>query len=990
MYTVTQLAARAVRARALLTGLVVCGLPFTTLAQVHIFTTDTLIADGDTTWDGYDIVVQGCTVTINGAHAFNSVTIERNASNLPGIVTHAAGFSNGTVNGMHLTVAGDVLIQGSDGALVASLLTATARGFGPHTGPGAGVLGANFGSGGGYGGHGGRAHEGQAGGGVYGLFMQPTELGSGGAGDNDNYNQLGGAGGGAVHLMVGGTLTVNGQLRADGGNGAAGTSESAGGGSGGSLWIEAGALTGTGTIAARGGNAGDARSGGGGGGRIAVYSDNVTFGGIVSACGGTGYVRGGAGTRFSKSSAQLYGDLRIDNEGAAGAITDLPAPISTIDGLTVAGAAILDLPGATTLTITDLNVLTSGLLTHRAGEAGFQIDAAGDVYIAADGRLDVSARGYGPHTGPGAGALGPSFGGGGGHGGYGGSSNGGQAGGSVYGSFTQPVELGSGGAGDNDSYNEPGGAGGGAVHLIVGGTLTVDGQLLADGGNGESGYSESAGGGSGGSIWIEMGWLTGTGTIAARGGNAGDTRSGGGGGGRIAIYCSNTAFTFGGTISACGGTGYIHGGAGSRFSKAAPQPHGDLLLDNDGTAGAITDLPVPIPTVDVLTVAGAAILDFPGATVLSVTDLNVLSNGIVTHRAEEAGFQIDAAGDVVIAADGRIDVSARGYGPHTGPGAGTLGPSFGGGGGYGGHGGSSNGGQAGGGVYGSFIQPAELGSGGAGDNDGFDELGGAGGGAIRLTVGGTLTVDGQLLANGGNGESGYSESAGGGSGGSIWIEAATLAGTGTIAARGGNAGDTRSGGGGGGRIAIYTCDQRVDPAQIVVTGGSGWQGGGSGTVTHVSAFIAITQQPVGGIVFAGDPLQLSIAADTTQGTLTYQWRRDQTDLSDDGHYAGVQTETLTVAAAALSDQGYYDVWLTDDCGMQLSQSAYVIVPPPGDVTCDGVVSFADINPFVLALSNPTLYEQLWPQCRLLQADCNGNGMVDFRDINPFVALLTGK
>lgn len=61
----------------------------------------------------------------------------------------------------------------------------------------------------------------------------------------------------------------------------------------------------------------------------------------------------------------------------------------------------------------------------------------------------------------------------------------------------------------------------------------------------------------------------------------------------------------------------------------------------------------------------------------------------------------------------------------------------------------------------------------------------------------------------------------------------------------------------------------------------------------------------------------------------------------------------------------------------------------GDLNCDGVVDFGDINPFVLALTNPTAYEETYPDCRLLHADINDSGSVGFDDINPFVALLTG-
>jgi hypothetical protein len=60
----------------------------------------------------------------------------------------------------------------------------------------------------------------------------------------------------------------------------------------------------------------------------------------------------------------------------------------------------------------------------------------------------------------------------------------------------------------------------------------------------------------------------------------------------------------------------------------------------------------------------------------------------------------------------------------------------------------------------------------------------------------------------------------------------------------------------------------------------------------------------------------------------------------------------------------------------------------GDMNCDGVVSYADINPFVLALSSQAAYEAQYPTCRYLNADCSNDGVVSYADINPFVVLLS--
>ncbi|MBP7747602.1 MAG: hypothetical protein KA383_15910 [Phycisphaerae bacterium] len=66
-----------------------------------------------------------------------------------------------------------------------------------------------------------------------------------------------------------------------------------------------------------------------------------------------------------------------------------------------------------------------------------------------------------------------------------------------------------------------------------------------------------------------------------------------------------------------------------------------------------------------------------------------------------------------------------------------------------------------------------------------------------------------------------------------------------------------------------------------------------------------------------------------------------------------------------------------------------IVLLTGDVNCDGLVSFGDINPFVLLLSNPVLWQETYPGCPFENGDINGDGLVGFGDINPFVMLLSG-
>ena len=61
----------------------------------------------------------------------------------------------------------------------------------------------------------------------------------------------------------------------------------------------------------------------------------------------------------------------------------------------------------------------------------------------------------------------------------------------------------------------------------------------------------------------------------------------------------------------------------------------------------------------------------------------------------------------------------------------------------------------------------------------------------------------------------------------------------------------------------------------------------------------------------------------------------------------------------------------------------------GDLNCDCVLDAFDIDPFVLALTDPDAYAAQYPDCRRDNADTDGDGDVDAFDIDPFVELLTG-
>ncbi len=728
--------------------------------------------------------------------------------------------SNISKTDISMTISSNATIQGGGGITLA--------GAGYPAGQGQGAGRPLTGSGGGYGGYGGNSTTNAGGGNVYGSMSEPESAGSGG-GTLIN-STLGGAGGGGLHLIVSGTLDLNGIINADG---APALSQGCGGGSGGALWLNAGRISGAGSISANGGSGGLPTGGGGGGGRIALFYTSNLYTGTISAHGGAGANFGGAGTILLSPSRGIgAAQLIVDNAGTRGTntlINQSPVAVSFANlSITGGATAYSTLLGS----LGNLAIASNSALIYSNRSA---LVTATYVTIQAGGALTVDGMGYGSNSGPGAGRQFYSqtngySGGGGGYGGYGGNGFSGAAGGNSYGSVAQPMDAGSGGGAPE---NLGGGAGGGALHLSVTGTLAVDGSLTANG----RAASGPAGGGSGGSFWLTVGALSGAGVIAANGGAGSSFSGGGGGGGRISISYLTNHFT--GALSARGGAGVNYGGAGTIYLLARNGGVPQVLVDNGGQRG--TNTTVNGSQFD-LTVTGCAVVNAVSseAVQLFVRNLAVNSNSWIVSVTNQT-LQINASGKATLQAGGGLSVDGRGNpaGRGLGYGGATNTPIYGptgGGGGYGGYGGSSIAHAIGGNSYGSILKPSDQGSGGGSNTI---PVGGAGGGAIKFVVTGPLTLDGTLSANGGNAP--Y-EGGGGGSGGSIWLTAGSLSGAGLLAANGGSGDYLQGGGGAGGRIAVYSGTTHFT-GNMEAHGGTGAVAGGAGTI-----YVKATTEQAGHVI----------------------------------------------------------------------------------------------------------------------------------------------
>jgi len=275
----------------------------------------------------------------------------------------------------------------------------------------------------------------------------------------------------------------------------------------------------------------------------------------------------------------------LDGNGANAPII---SSATTVRRLTIGTTQSSTLTINTNLTVSeDVFIQEGGTLTHSANPVGtaepykIRLTIGGDLTILAGGSIDATAKGFPANNGPGK-TSNPN----------GGAAHGGQGEGytnpnyvpvgKCYGSFLQPVNLGSGGAAR---------AGGGAIRLIVAGTADILGSILAEGDSDNAGFRT----GSGGSIWITADTMTGTGCMSvASYGNA--SGGGAGGGGRLAVeLISGTDF---GNVdfSAKGGyTGY-RGAAGSIYLKHAADSTGRVIIDNEDVPQYVTMTELPPST----------------------------------------------------------------------------------------------------------------------------------------------------------------------------------------------------------------------------------------------------------------------------------------------------------------------------------------------------------------------------------------------------------
>ena len=198
------------------------------------------------------------------------------------------------------------------------------------------------------------------------------------------------------------------------------------------------------------------------------------------------------------------------------------------------------------------------------------------------------------------------------------------------------------------------------------------------------------------------------------------------------------------------------------------------LTVGDGSGAVTLTLSKSLTVSDSMRVnAGATVV--ANQPVVVTNDMYVAAGATLTH-ALGAKLDISCGGNMTIEKDGAVDVNEKGNSTkgRTNNNQGRAS-----------YGGLGNMGLQ---CYGDIRKPNDLGSCGMRNNT-------MAGGAVRLTVAGTLRVEGAISSNGRR--SGVDTGDGAGSGGSVWLTVGSLTGGGSITAW------EEARWGGGGRIAIY-------------------------------------------------------------------------------------------------------------------------------------------------------------------------------------------
>jgi hypothetical protein len=131
---------------------------------------------------------------------------------------------------------------------------------------------------------------------------------------------------------------------------------------------------------------------------------------------------------------------------------------------------------------------------------------------------------------------------------------------------------------------------------------------------------------------------------------------------------------------------------------------------------------------------------------------------------------------------------------------------------------------------------------------------------------------------------------------------------------------TSGGSGGVSRAITYTVDANTSASTRT---GTITVSGQSFTVTQAGVPPVITRQPTNQVVVVGAAAYFSAGA--TGPSLAWQWQKDGANLTDGGHYTGVNASALVIQNVQPGDAGHYSVWVGNAAGWVKSSNATLTV-----------------------------------------------------------------
>lgn len=176
--------------------------------------------------------------------------------------------------------------------------------------------------------------------------------------------------------------------------------------------------------------------------------------------------------------------------------------------------------------------------------------------------------------------------------------------------------------------------------------------------------------------------------------------------------------------------------------------------------------------------------------------------------------------------------------------------------------------------------------------------------------------------------------------------------------------------------------------RCVVANGAG-SAQSNAAVLAIKTATAITQHPQSQDVAETGTAVFNVVA-TGQGSLTYRWQKNGTDLSDGGHYSGCGTATLTISNCDAGDEADYRCVVTGECGAATSIEASLTItgppPIPGDYDNDGDVDQTDFAHLQACFSGESVPQE-GEACASARLD--GDLDVDDYDLIIFLGCLSG-